>query len=395
MNALDKFKLLKKRKRKKKKVITDSKINSLPKEISALNATKREISDQLRARFDILKWPRSRISTEISKAIWNSSLENSQIIKNKGLPSWMGQTSSHGTFLSPEETLFLMEAEMVIVEENGLPLSVQQAHDIIIHNELLQKQYLLYSYLARLGYRLKKYLPHPGKDCSVSSRDNVQKGKDKDKEFLPRKIKKSSSTKHLASEANIVRKPLTREMFLQGTDLEKPMSWSEWKKCRSSSSSCVFYPESAVVVDTNLDAFKSTVPLKLLPSNSLESDDLSPLVNQTNIHSINELQEILQINGPKEYREGLQEKSMKPLDCCYEIYLPETKSLSKKPDYCISITQSTDIPSFRQINAFCDSCPDINLLVAVFEQCYFNTYIVKSFNCWNETPTKWDRSLIS
>ncbi|KAJ8037601.1 tRNA-splicing endonuclease subunit Sen54 [Holothuria leucospilota] len=111
--------------------------------LSQVQAQQREMLDEKRvARFG-----------NLSIGDWNADLELIEVKSEKG-KFWqtMGYNSGSKKYLYPEEGLFLMELNMFELLHQGVPLSLQQAFELLIPSEFSIEEYQTYAHLMRLGY---------------------------------------------------------------------------------------------------------------------------------------------------------------------------------------------------------------------------------------------------
>ncbi|XP_071814482.1 tRNA-splicing endonuclease subunit Sen54-like [Apostichopus japonicus] len=122
--------------------------------LSQMQAQQREILDEEKvAKFGSL-----------SSGDWNHDLELIEVKSLKG-KFWqtMGYNAGVKKYLYPEEGLFLMEMNAFEIRYHGVPMSLQQAYELLIPREFTLEEYQTYAYLMRLGYIVTRH-----KQCDVT-----------------------------------------------------------------------------------------------------------------------------------------------------------------------------------------------------------------------------------
>ncbi|XP_074595497.1 tRNA splicing endonuclease subunit 54 [Brevipalpus obovatus] len=385
-----------KRKKKKKLSPLENKLKILPKNRAEMAELQEKYQQELKSKFRLLGMDRSRMSSDLGLARWSCERETSILISSKRIPSWMGSRIDGEIFLSPEETLYALENEMIMVEYQDLPLNFQAAYRLLLKDENSMKNYRIFSYFARLGYRVRP--------CREKPTNNIKQQQFQDTDKLStnssslhtvdqsseKPMTSSISSTNPSSSFDLKIKPLRREMFLSGTCFNKPSNWKEWERDRlnitDSNSALVVDIEHLQQIDDNaLMACK-------LPDAPLRSGDLVPLLNQIKVKSIAQVQDILKRNGPKD-RSSPSSNYTNGIDLVYEIFLPEVKGISRaSPDFFISVCESDNFFPFGA-NLSPISPHEPTILFAVFNQLDFNIYTSRSFECWDEMPRFWDSSL--
>lgn len=398
LKSAEDLKEMGKRKKKRKLSPFENKLKILPKSQAEITELREQYEQELKSRFGLLGMNRSRMSNDLGLAQWSSERKTSILVSSKKIPSWMGTRIKSEVFLTPEETLFALENEMIIVEYQDLPLNFQAAYHLLLKDETSLKNYQIFTHFARLGYRVRPYqkkttsntkqfqeMDELSIDSSPIDTDHQSSGRP-----MTNPISSISPSPHL----DLKIKRLKRDMFLSGTCFDKPSNWKEWERDRLNivDSNSTSDPSALVVNIEDLECIDDTLVARNLPNAPLRSEDLLPLLNQVKVKSITEVQDILKRSGPKE---RLRKRSHEGLDIdlVYEIFLPEVKGISHaSPVFLISICDSENFFPFGA-NLFQVSTNEPTILFAVFNQLDFNIYASRSFECWDEIPRLWDSSL--
>ncbi|XP_076754441.1 tRNA splicing endonuclease subunit 54 [Xylocopa sonorina] len=100
-----------------------------------------------------------RIS-QLASAEWLPTQRRARVKKYSG-QDWnsFGLEKSGALYLIPEEALFLLEANCLELTWNDVPLSIQQAYELLIDNvECSLEEYRVYSQLVKHGYRIQRFI---------------------------------------------------------------------------------------------------------------------------------------------------------------------------------------------------------------------------------------------
>ncbi|XP_060063341.1 tRNA-splicing endonuclease subunit Sen54-like [Ylistrum balloti] len=105
-------------------------------------------------RFKVLKEQRVEREGGLVKGEWNKDRQLVELEREMGkFWTYMGFVDSSRKWLFPEEALFLMETNTLVVNYKGLPISIQQAYTAFLGTVALTTEcYQVYSHLRRLGY---------------------------------------------------------------------------------------------------------------------------------------------------------------------------------------------------------------------------------------------------
>ncbi|XP_053202827.1 uncharacterized protein LOC128387625 [Panonychus citri] len=361
---------------------------------------EQEVNRQLEDRFELLGRDRVRSSNEMGLAEWIPESKSSKVISTKKRSPWMGFMENNQLMYSPEETIFLMECESILVNYMGAQLSLQSAYQLILSNNQLGRNYQIYSYLTRLGFKLKSFKCDDKKsltkDQSNSSLD-VKTITDHLNEKINRLTYKPSCRSNF-NNLQVVVTPLRRPMFLNGTSFAKTANWSEYKRLMEPrENSSIIFDEESTVLELNDDLRSKENILDQLPNSSLidHNNGLKPLIDQTKIIDINKLHEIIKIAGPQEQNlHQLLPSSKCKLEINYQVFMGNVKNFnSTKPDNCLIITNEQFTPMIQELISLDENCNESTPIFAVNSHSEFNFNTLQHFHLWEEIPTFWDSSL--
>ncbi|OWF52640.1 tRNA-splicing endonuclease subunit Sen54 [Mizuhopecten yessoensis] len=105
-------------------------------------------------RSKVLREQRVEREGGLVKGEWNKDLQLVELEREMGkFWTYMGFEDSSRKWLFPEEALFLMETNTLVVNYKGLPLSIQQAYSAFFGTVTMTSEcYQVYAHLRRLGY---------------------------------------------------------------------------------------------------------------------------------------------------------------------------------------------------------------------------------------------------
>ncbi|XP_076241805.1 tRNA splicing endonuclease subunit 54 [Calliopsis andreniformis] len=122
-----------------------------------------QIEKGIKARKNLIAVERVDRISQLASAEWLPVQKRARVKKYSGQDwSSFGLEKNCALYLIPEEALFLLEANCLELTWNDIPLSVQQAYDLLIDNvECTMEEYRVYSQLVRYGYRIQRFIYDP------------------------------------------------------------------------------------------------------------------------------------------------------------------------------------------------------------------------------------------
>lgn len=111
------------------------------------------VADSLKSVLNSLKNERVERRCARATGIWLPEKRLVQVTKVVGIVNTFGFANKTGRYLRPEEAMFLLETNRLELFWNNVPISIQQAYEVII-NKL--PKYLGYRKLALEGFRFSK-----------------------------------------------------------------------------------------------------------------------------------------------------------------------------------------------------------------------------------------------
>ncbi|XP_052788282.1 tRNA-splicing endonuclease subunit Sen54-like [Mya arenaria] len=138
----------------------------------------------------VLQEPRVHKKQDLAVGEWNADLNLVELRKEmRNFWQVMGFTNTARKWLHPEEALFLIETNVLQVLHEGLPLSMQEAWQLLLGNTVTMEFYQVYTHLRRIGYVV---LRHQGR---ISTKYERQIGIDKPRQQQNRKKTKKVKTR--------------------------------------------------------------------------------------------------------------------------------------------------------------------------------------------------------
>ncbi|GFS41233.1 tRNA-splicing endonuclease subunit Sen54 [Trichonephila inaurata madagascariensis] len=90
---------------------------------------------------------------DLMQAEWNAELNAVIVSKLKGkFVQHMGRMVNGKYALSPEESIFLLENGCIEIINGGMPMSTEEAYNLILKGPLSLEKYQVYSHLSQLGF---------------------------------------------------------------------------------------------------------------------------------------------------------------------------------------------------------------------------------------------------
>ncbi|KAF2898165.1 hypothetical protein ILUMI_08006 [Ignelater luminosus] len=122
---------------------------------SETEAEKKAIKNAIDTLTNIIQSERVERRCTRSVANWLPDQNQAEVVKISGVLSNFGFANKNGKFLYPEETLYLLEMNRLELFWNKLPVSTQQAYEIILNNNSYHlERYIAYRKLLLSGFRL-------------------------------------------------------------------------------------------------------------------------------------------------------------------------------------------------------------------------------------------------
>jgi len=339
-----------------------------------------EIRETLDFQAKFLNTIKVKLPQELGIVDWLSDERMAVFVKLKKKPQWFGTNRNQKVYLNPFEALFLLESESIIINYHNIPLSLEDAYNLLLQTRQEMEEYRIFSYLSRLGFRLKLH-QLSSSTCSTHLKDSSQF------EFTSKECNisdYSSQALNVQTSSDLITYSLQNDMFLD-PQFDKPKDWKEFKGIRRKENQTE-NKFKATVVDANC-VLSSSHPL---PNQSLINDNLKPIIDQTKLINIEQLYTQLKATSCKSSRDLIS--CDERLNISFDVYLP-SKSITPTalPDfYLIICKEKFPFPFLKHFIQLDEEAQErVSLIFAVVSETEFNFFWIKPFNCWDEIPNLW------
>lgn len=138
--------------------------NSLP-EIGLKNVLpngswleQKQIQAALEERRHLLQVERIEKTGTLSHAEWRDELKLAEVTQQVGgYWHFLGHSAEKKFYLRPEEALYLMEANCLLLKHNEVVVSLQKAYTLLLNDSISIQQYKVYASLSRIGYKVFRH----------------------------------------------------------------------------------------------------------------------------------------------------------------------------------------------------------------------------------------------
>ncbi|NP_001127799.2 tRNA splicing endonuclease 54 homolog [Nasonia vitripennis] len=132
-----------------------------------------QLENGLKNRKRLIELERVDRISQLAIAEWLPGIQKARVTKRSG-QKWesFGHEDRCNMYLLPEEALLLLEMNCLELLWNGMPLSIQQAYEVLIKSENSRcnlDEYRVYSHLVKFGYKLQRFCEKSTSDCKTSS----------------------------------------------------------------------------------------------------------------------------------------------------------------------------------------------------------------------------------
>ncbi|XP_072931796.1 uncharacterized protein Tsen54 [Epargyreus clarus] len=119
---------------------------------------QKQVQAALDNRKQLIELERIEKSGVLSHAEWREELMLAEVTqKVGGYWQYIGHNVGKQLFLNPEEALFLMEVNCLLLKYNDVKVSLQQAYSLLLRGKISLMPYKVYASLSRLGYRVYRH----------------------------------------------------------------------------------------------------------------------------------------------------------------------------------------------------------------------------------------------
>lgn len=323
------------------------------------------MNEKIDEQLNILNEANCKPNSNLGTLEWLDDQHESCFIKLKDRPQFMGRTNGGKVYLNNEETLFMIEANNVICYYKSLQLSMQDAFDLMIKNEIEFERYMVYSYLLKFGFRVKRMNVNRFNRSSSNLNSNSNANKrpislvKTDLKIVKRIKLDKSSGEFQQSESSISPYQLISNLnidddnddlkfmrFLRFQKLSKNQhsNWEDllddFDKFISNKNDC----NSIEVSKTDLINDENSIQF----SRDFQEDAFKSLIHFNESLTETEIQNRLIENGPQADLDDYSLEDLVDDDYDYDVYLPNSKQRIQdtKPDYYLKIIHNSQNPIF-------------------------------------------------
>nr|XP_021184262.2 uncharacterized protein LOC110372068 [Helicoverpa armigera] len=119
---------------------------------------QKQIQAALEARKYLIEVERIEKCGTLSHAEWRDDLMLAEVTqKVGGYWQYLGHNVGKTLYLQPEEALFLMEVNCLLLKHNEVTVSLQKAYSLLLQPPTTMIQYKVYASLSRLGYKVFRH----------------------------------------------------------------------------------------------------------------------------------------------------------------------------------------------------------------------------------------------
>ena len=331
---------------------------------------------------------RTKSRGSIGLAEWLVDRRLALVVRSKGS---YGFSEDSVQFLSPYETLYVIECQEYEVTLSGLPLSLEEAHSICLLDERDSDVYRVYVSLMKQGLRFTKEKPQVfvARDvrsgvreaAKTTKRDIIEEEKDNVCSDAKRRRQNSTGSlpfchpdPHLS---NLTLSHVRHREFvvppIHDYLKEKAKNWTEYKdiNCYLDQN---FIGRIIDLPDEVNDQFCQKLPSSIL------NTDVTRCINQFHsVLSLNDLCKKLQDHGPKTYISPRANDYLTPASLHF-------KTDEDEDGRVIVVHVSDPLPSPQLIH---DLSRDAILIVAVVDESLIKLFRFLSVTDWQELPSLW------
>ncbi|KAJ8729937.1 hypothetical protein PYW07_016975 [Mythimna separata] len=161
---------------------------------------QKQIQAALEARKYLIEVERIEKCGTLSHAEWHDDLMLAEVTQKAGGHwQYLGHNVGKTLYLRPEEALFLMEVNCLLLKHNEVPVSLQKAYSLLLSSSTSMIQYKVYASLSRLGYRVFRHM-----GPKVYDEKNTCSKKDNRDEITGKLIAMGDESKQLTTPTAVV-----------------------------------------------------------------------------------------------------------------------------------------------------------------------------------------------
>ncbi|CAK1547351.1 unnamed protein product [Leptosia nina] len=119
---------------------------------------QKQVQAALETKKHLIGVERIEKSSTLSQAHWKEELNLAEVThKVGGHWQYLGHNVGKILYIQPEEALFLMETNCLLLNYGGVKVSLQQAYSLLLKGEINLIKYKVYASLSRIGYKVFRH----------------------------------------------------------------------------------------------------------------------------------------------------------------------------------------------------------------------------------------------
>lgn len=348
------------------------------------------MNQYVQAKLDQMSVRKTKNRGSIGLAEWLVDRRLAVVVKSKGS---YGFCEEGVRFLSPYETVSVIDSQEYEVTLKGLPLSLEEAYSVCLTDERDFDVYRVYVSLMRQGLRIKKKIPKVPVTGDVRSeirevtkatkRDIIEV---EDEEFRPEIKRYRRNNRGSVSPSNtspdLAVSNLSLALVRHREFVVPPIhdylkanakDWTEYKEINC------YLDQNFVGRVVDLPEGLNREVSQKLPS-SILSNGMTWCINRFDaVYSLHELCKKLQERGPKTYSCPRDSDSFSKVSLHFKT--------DEDEDGNVVVVHADDpLPSPRQVH---DLSRDAILIVAVIDESLITLFRFTSVSDWQEMPSLW------
>ncbi|XP_075973808.1 tRNA splicing endonuclease subunit 54 [Anticarsia gemmatalis] len=227
---------------------------------------QKQIQAALEARKHLIEVERIEKHGTLSQAKWLDGMNRAQVTqKAGGYWQYFGYNVGKTLYLMPEEALFLMEVNCLLLKHNDVIVSLQKAYALLLNENITITEYRVYASLSRLGYKVFRHKKPPIKNID----------KDKSTSIIEKEISPAKTVLETLQEPISLETPLVidtensdiTEQPLTDSSVEIIESKTESRKEDKEELPIESIPLPTVALNTTCDVNIENIPLPFTEQN--------------------------------------------------------------------------------------------------------------------------------
>ncbi|XP_028413147.1 tRNA-splicing endonuclease subunit Sen54-like [Dendronephthya gigantea] len=330
------------------------------------------LEEQLHEMEDVLSEERILRKGNISVGKWNGERRLVEVLIAKGV-HWnvFGKSINGHLVLEPDEALYMLDHGMLELFHNDLPVSLQQAYDLLLSDEFPLHEYVVYSYLRNLGYIVLRYKRGNLMEHTENKVDK-EMGKMTDT-LLDKSMEIDVDVKNTSQEKVIYKREDPKEEF-EDVKKERVGRIIDEKIVEDKKAQPDFElgDLEKKVEEKEVESEHEIVEKKNTPvSHYWEDKESRPLVHPSDATSLENILNKLQVIQGQTRQEASQHTTECKFQITYDVFQPQKnfrKTNPGLPNYCICVCKfSEPPPTIGEMNFMASQAHPVPLKYAVID----------------------------